>query len=74
MLSPLLIQGKRLINHNIHEAHERQSGSDLDFSLNVLMRAPESKNIKGDRVLEIWDRDITRIRHSSPGSANTWRS
>lgn len=46
---------------------ERQSGSDLDFSLNVLMWALQLKNIKGDTVLEIWGRDISHICHRPLG-------
>lgn len=46
---------------------QRQSGSDLDFSLNVLMRALELRKIKGDTVLEIWGRDITHICHRPLG-------
>lgn len=47
----------------------RQSGSDLDFSLslNMLIQALESRNIKGDKVLEIWGRDITHICHGPLG-------
>lgn len=67
MLGLLLIRGKRLWLIILFMRLQRQSGSDLDFSLNVLMRAPESRNIKRDTVLEIWGRDITHIRHRPLG-------
>lgn len=47
---------------------ERRSGSDLDFSLNVLIRALQLENIKRDTVLEIWGRDISHICHRPLGN------
>lgn len=67
MTGLLLIGAKGLWLIIIFMRLQWQSGSDLDFSLNVLMRALELREIKGDTVREIWGRDITRICHRPLG-------
>lgn len=67
ILCLLLIRAKRDWLIIIFMRLQRQSGSDLDFSLNVLMRALELRKIKGDTVLEIWGRDIIHICHRPLG-------